>query len=116
MRRPHRWLAALLLIASPPLGGQALAVLHPCPATTPVIAAHQHGGHEQSGHQHDASQHCTCLGSCHLPAVASSPDPLVRTLALVAPVRAPLWRAVESDIPAAAALYRLPPKTAPPLA
>jgi hypothetical protein len=125
--RQLRWLAAALLIASPAVGGQALALLHPCPATgsTSVAAApasaaqaaeHHHDASPAApSHHHDASQSCTCLGSCHTPAITAAPTSVVASVVPVAAPQQPSWPLVEAGSPVAAAADRLPPTTAPPL-
>src|SRR5690606_18988518 len=62
--RMTRWLAALMLIASPALGGQVLPLIHPCAVETAQTAGH-HGGQHGADHQESApADQCTCLGSC----------------------------------------------------
>lgn len=135
-RRPLRGLSAFLLLLSPGVGGQALALLHPCPAAVQAVApvadpaaemaAMAHHGHAMAdaapeapaspvdGHQHAGT--CDCLGSCHTPALVDAPRALILAVAFdgIPAVRAP-WPAIESAVPSRP-VDRLPPPTAPPSA
>ena len=137
-RRPLRGLSALLLLLSPGVGGQALALLHPCPAAVAAVAAvaatqpragmpamahHGHGMPEAApatpvapadGHQHAGT--CDCLGNCHTPALVSAPQELIVSVAFesIPRVRAS-WPAIESAVPSRP-VDRLPPPPAPPSA
>lgn len=132
-RRPLRGLSALLLLLSPGVGGQALALLHPCPAAVAaqaaVAAGHDmaamshHGAHAPAeaplgapseGHQHEGA--CDCLGSCHTPALVQAPQGMVFSVpAEAVPAVRAGWPAIESRAPSRPA-DRLPPPTAPPIA
>lgn len=134
--RRCRWLATLLLIASPAIGGQVLPLLHPCPVELPWVAAaeqgaapapvaadpHAHHGHgapaepvpAPAGHEHGADQ-CSCIGSCHTPAVLALP---AIQIAFGAETTVPVgtdWPVIEATGIATRAVDLLPPKTAPPL-
>lgn len=117
------WLAALLLLASPALGGQLMPALHPCEGAG---AGHAHGG--TAGHAADHASHeaasdpvpptdrsCTCIGSCHVPAI---PGPPAATVVALVGGSDPL--AVAAILPRAESPRRappphlLPPPTAPP--
>lgn len=128
IRRPRmvRWLAALLLIASPAFGGQLLAVAHPCPvaAAIPVSAQpadaeaadHQHHDTDQGAQDHSGPEHgdCACIGTCQAAlGQLASPNPVV--IAVVTPqvAAAPLGGSYAAP-PIGVPLDRLPPKTAPP--
>jgi hypothetical protein len=126
IRRPRllRWLAALLLIASPAFGGQLLAAVHPCPVADAIpgvvgeasqLDAHQHHG-TSSGAEDQAPEHadCSCIGTCQAPfGQLASPEPDIT--AVVAPhlASAPLDNTYAAP-PIGVPLDRLPPKTAPP--
>jgi len=123
-RRYRQWLAALLLAASPAAGGQLVALLHPCPVAAgprPVaVTAHQEHDHSATPagptHDHDEEQDCTCVGSCNAPALTAVPPVHIATVDRLTPTGRPTWNIVEALDPVAAAIDRLPPKTAPPLA
>lgn len=115
------WLAALLLLASPALGGLVMPVLHPCQAeasgTGTSAGHHGHGDHGSQGEQDGTGgQQCTCVGSCHVPALDAAP----RVHAPVA-VFVPTADHEPRVTPRTAArlprqpLDLLPPTTAPPL-
>ena len=114
--RHLRFLTGLALAASPAVGGIVLPVVHPCPVEQgggDVGAHHAPPGGESPGHTHES---CTCIGSCHAPAVTT----MVQTRATVAAVEreAPEpTRPVRQAHPPAAVvpLERHPPPTAPPL-
>jgi hypothetical protein len=113
--RTLRWLAALLLLASPALGGQAMPLLHPCE----VAGSHAdpHAGHG-SGHEQvpDGAQ-CSCIGSCQAPGFIAGPQSAIVVATLGASPVAPLRVSrVLTIIAAQRPIDRLPPPTAPPLA
>lgn len=123
--RRSRWLAALLLIASPAVGGQVLPAIHPCPVATGLPDApddHQdhnagllsadQGDHSGSGHQAD----CTCIGNCQpTPGqVAPGSAPVVRAATYLVDTSVPPL--LRPEPPIARPIDRLPPTTAPPLA
>lgn len=115
--RMTRWLAALMLIASPALGGQVLPLIHPCAVETAQTAGH-HGGQHGADHQESApADQCTCLGSCSVSALATvAPASIVATTVVPRPkAAAPQW---PDDVSQAVGrpLDLLPPPTAPPLA
>jgi hypothetical protein len=132
-RRPLRGLSALLLLLSPGVGGQALALLHPCPASVAAIAPLAEAGHQMAAMAHhghaaavptpppaapaDHSEHagtCDCLGSCHTPALLDSPQAMIVAVAGdVRPAVRSVWPAIESTVPSRP-VDRLPPTTAPP--
>lgn len=118
----RRWLAALLLFASPAISGQLAPLLHPCTAIESGVAGHHggHAGHGDPGATTEDSETgheiCTCLGACNT-AAADTAVPLA-TIApqhvpapRVAPrvVRSDAWLVVDRP------LDLLPPPTAPPL-
>ncbi|MEO8480385.1 MAG: hypothetical protein ABI542_12235 [Gemmatimonadota bacterium] len=115
------WLAALLLLASPAMGGLVLPVLHPCQAEQATDQAPT-GHHGQSGHEghHDqgssGTHPCTCVGSCHVPALDAGPR-ITGPVAVVTPVvvhrpqLSPNTQAPQIRVP----LDLLPPYTAPPI-
>lgn len=116
------WLAALLLLASPALGGLVLPVVHPCEATADGTMAagghHAHGGHGAAGDEGSSGDpQCTCVGSCHVPALDLAPR-IEAPVAVILPVIGHRPRITPRT---AARLIRsplelLPPPTAPPLA
>lgn len=132
-RHLHAWLATLLLIASPAVGGQVLSALHPCPVEAPWLdtgaGAPEGHGSEHAGHAHHApdaepegepghgSHDCSCLGSCTTPALVRPDDaPVARLAAAPTPV---VRRAVSRTgvaFPADRPHDLLPPQTAPPIA
>ncbi|MEP6590924.1 MAG: hypothetical protein ABJC19_07060 [Gemmatimonadota bacterium] len=120
--RRFRWLAAFLLVASPAMGGQLIAVLHPCPAKAAVAgvmpaAGHQHGHAPTApGHSHDPTQHCNCVGTGQVATIGGAPAPTEIAVAPLVLLRPASWRRVESRVIASALLDRLPHQTAPPLA
>jgi hypothetical protein len=108
-----RFVALLLLLLTPGLGGWAVQALHPCPA---AAVGHHHGsdghGKGSSAPRHEAQ--CHCIGSCHAtPAVEPASAPTV-----AAPI--PVYcltqgRPAESHFLATGHLPELhPPATAPP--
>ena len=119
---------AVLLLASPALGGTLLPAIHPCPVDMPWLAAPpapaDHGGH--AGHHAGGTHHapatghhgetCHCIGSCLVgPAVAA---PAARSLEVVGellPVTH-LWPAHDASLDLAPVASLLPPSTAPPQA
>ncbi len=110
------WLAALLLLASPAMAGVVLPALHPCPvqtATSDGSSGHQHG---HSGHDESGQPTCTCVGSCHVPALVDAPQPLGAIRAQhnrVAPLPAVSPETASTGV--LLPLDYLPPITAPPL-
>lgn len=130
--RRLRWLALVLLVAVPGLGGAALQAVHPCPVDAPWLAAapstpadmpadtpaHGHHGAPAGAPSHDAGGHgdvCHCVGAC---AAALAPAPITdagRILEIDADVVAQVLVAPAAELPPAAPpLDRLPPTTAPP--
>jgi hypothetical protein len=81
-----RWLAAMLLIASPAVGGQLMPLLHPCAVEGAPGDAHQ--GHGASHEQAPEGSQCSCIGSCQAPAVVAPPRAALITASVVAPDRA----------------------------
>lgn len=74
------------------------------PAETPPADTHQHSGP------------CDCLGSCHTPALLTSPQALIVAVAVEArPALRAAWPTIESSVPSRP-VDRLPPQTAPPSA
>lgn len=115
------WLAAVLLLASPALGGLVLPVLHPCQAeqATEQMPAGHHGQSGHGGHHdqdHSGTPQCTCVGSCHVPALDAAPR-ITGPVAVITPVTAhrpqlsPSTQAPLIRVP----LDLLPPYTAPPI-
>lgn len=110
------WLAALLLVLSPGATGVVLPLLHPCPVE-------QGGAHGEHGSQHapassDAGHEggCTCVGSCHVPALVTTPRVATRPVAATAALdgRPPARPRSVSTVPDRPSDL-LPPPTAPPL-
>jgi len=119
---------AVLLLASPALGGTLLPAIHPCPVDMPWLAAQaapaDHGGH--AGHHAGGTHHapaaghhgetCHCIRSCLVgPAVAA---PVARALVVAGellPVTH-LWPAHDASLDLAPVASLLPPSTAPPQA
>lgn len=121
--RTLRWAFALLLLASPAIGGQAAPLVHPCAAedgaqghhAVPGTDAH-HGHHESAPDATDQPQ-CSCIGTCAasaLPAQISAPVTVLGAVAL--PVSAPRIVATRVLPVADRPLLLLPPPTAPPVA
>ena len=118
-----QWLAALLLVASPAIGGQLLAVLHPCPAMGQLVSAGEnqddHGDHSSShttAPEHDSHDDCNCLGDCQAPAaLRSAVEPRIVAF-VVAPASMHRVALDNAEFPVTTPPhYLLPPKTAPPL-
>lgn len=118
--RRSRLLAALLVIASPAMGGTLLTAIHPCPVDTPWLAHHQDGA--KAGHHGNhgtpagtkESQTCHCIGNWLTGGAITPPLPVLA----VAPVRPPipvLLPAHDSSLQLAPPSALLPPATAPPL-
>lgn len=110
-----RWLAALLLIASPAVGGQLMPVLHPCAVES--AADDQHAGHGAGHGSVPEDANCSCIGNCQAPADVAGPRPerVVATVFVLptVPLRvAETAPVIASDRP----IDRLPPPTAPPIA
>ncbi len=122
MRR-FRWLATLLIAASPAMGGQLLPLLHPCPVDTPWLAV-IHAGHSGmtmpapagAPHAtHESHQHsCSCVGACATPAAAFAPEPVVVDVAFTLEPHAAAWPVIEALDRAPPLVDRLPLSTAPP--
>ena len=113
--RALRWLAALLLIASPAVGGQLLPVLHPC--AVQGAEADPHAGHGAGHEQAPDGAQCTCIGSCHAPAVVAPPQQVAFAATAVAtPIGLLRVTAVDRVPVASRPIDRLPPPTAPPVA
>jgi hypothetical protein len=119
----RRWFAALLLFASPAIGGQVAPLLHPCEALTSEVAGH-HGDHGDHGHHTTPASGadtdtnvCTCVGACTT-AVADTAIPRATIAAQHSPEPSVAPRVLRND--ACLVVYRpldlLPPPTAPPLA
>jgi hypothetical protein len=122
----RRWFAALLLFASPAIGGQVAPLLHPCEALTSEVAGHHgdHGDHGDHGHHTTPASGadtdtnvCTCVGACTT-AVADTAIPRATIAAQHSPEPSVAPRVLRND--ACLVVYRpldlLPPPTAPPLA
>lgn len=116
--RTARWLTALLLLASPAVGGQVMPVLHPCAAESAEPDSHpQHGGHGSSHETPTDGAQCSCLGTCQVAAVAGGPQSTTFTIAAAS--RPAMRIAVPGDAinhPVDSPIDRLPPPTAPPIA
>ncbi|HEX3927723.1 MAG TPA: hypothetical protein VHW65_06970 [Gemmatimonadales bacterium] len=116
--RRRRWLAALLLLASPAVGGQAMPLLHPCTTSDTVAMGSQMAmpgmahGSSHGTPAHEPSHHdCTCIGCCYTATVAAAPT--IVTVALAAPTYR-VWPVIEAAVPVVTLLDRLPEATAPP--
>jgi hypothetical protein len=119
--RRHPWIALLLIVASPPLAGGILPLLHPCPVDFPWLVAGAEQRHDAaamahgSSHQDEHHQACHCPGCSQtprlvLPAVAAAVAALThRTPAT------PAWLVIERVGDAVPILEYLPETTAPPL-
>jgi hypothetical protein len=130
LRWARRHVAALLLIASPAIGGQLLPLAHPCPVEAPWVgdagtvdphAGHGHAPHDTTAPSTPSEQHahadCTCIGACATPLALDTPrSPIAVMAAFFAPQTARPWVPVERIDGALRPLDRLPPQTAPPLA
>jgi hypothetical protein len=127
LRWARRHIAALLLVASPAIGGQLLPLVHPCPVEAPWVSEvdnadpHATHGHASHGTPVPSEQHahgdCTCIGACATPLALDTPRPLAAVwAAVVVPQAARPWIPVERLDGAFRPLDRLPPQTAPPLA
>ncbi|MHB1327447.1 MAG: hypothetical protein ACYC2K_04520 [Gemmatimonadales bacterium] len=128
MRR-WRWLAALLVVLSPPVAGTAIPIIDPCPVDAPWLITqadeghHAHSGHADAGHADPSeakdphSQHtsCHCIGACAGAAtVGLGPDTglvLAETPAMSVGVRA----APAAPDRIARPRFLLPPSHAPPV-
>jgi hypothetical protein len=113
--RTLRWLAALLLIASPAVGGQVMPLLHPCAVQE---ADHdQHGAHGASHSDAPDGAQCTCLGDCTTPGLIAAPIATIiaTTMRPVPADRVVRLERVEAPAPKSPLLL-LPPPTAPPIA
>lgn len=113
--RTLRWLAALLLIASPAVGGQLMPLLHPCAVAS--AATDPHHGHGADHEQAPDGAQCTCIGSCQAPAVVGSPSAVILSAEVEAqPISEPRIND-GGDVPTISRpIDRLPPPTAPPVA
>ncbi len=119
--RRQRWLAALLVLASPAIGGQAMPMVSPCAAQGGAMPMAMAGpmqsmpGHQQTppGNQ---QQHCCdcCMACCHSMPASISTRPSV-TVRIAAVPRYVDWPVIEHAAHAASTLDRLPESTAPPL-
>ena len=114
-QRGFTYLAALLLIASPAVGGQFMTVLHPCAVES--ASADQHAGHGAGHSSLPEDAHCSCIGSCQAPSYVAGPRPVVVVATVSVLPTVPLRVAettpvIASDRP----IDRLPPPTAPPIA
>jgi hypothetical protein len=119
--RRLRWLALVLLVAVPGLGGAALQLAHPCPVDSPWLALGHDAGHsvhDSHGAPADsrasAPESCQCVGAC---AAALAPAPITDA-GLIAELgdqeaRRPAVPLSELA-PASRPLDLLPPTTAPP--
>jgi hypothetical protein len=125
--RLNRWIAALLLIASPALGGQAAMVAHACPptasadgSTTMAGMAGMPGMAHHAGQSHDTGQgahhncDCTCVTCCYT-FTTTAPEIVAVTVAYTVAIAATpeVTAAVDHTTQY---LARLPDTTAPPLA
>jgi hypothetical protein len=132
LRWARRHIAALLLVASPAIGGQLVPLAHPCPVEAPWVteggAADPHAAHTHVAHTHaapdaptPAEQHahgdCTCIGACATPLALDAPrSPIAVRTDLVAHEVVRRWVPIERLDAGIRPLDRLPPQTAPPLA
>ena len=113
--RTLRWLAALLLIASPAVGGQLMPLLHPCAVAT--AATDPHHGHGSDHQQAPEGAQCTCIGSCQAPAVVAPPAGTILTAVVEALPNSQPRISDGRDVPTISRpIDRLPPPTAPPVA
>src|SRR5690606_11726601 len=94
--RTLRWAFALLLLASPAIGGQAAPLVHPCAAEDGAQGHHAapgadaHDGHHGSTPDATDQPQCSCIGTCAasaLPAQISASVTVPGAVAL--PVSAP---------------------------
>jgi hypothetical protein len=116
---------AVLLLASPALGGTLLPALHPCPVDMPWLTAPAaqvaHAGHHGGGEHHvpGAEHHgqtCHCIGSCLVWSAVAAPA--ARSIAVqvcLVPVTV-LWPVHDASLDLAPRSSLLPPSTAPPQA
>jgi hypothetical protein len=122
---------ALLLLASPALGGTLLPAIHPCPVDMPWLAAHagpalapghaEHAGHHAAGANHAplAGHHgetCHCIGSCLVGAAVAAPEAGSIVAAEYSLPLAHFWPAHDASLDLAPPASLLPPSTAPPKA
>jgi hypothetical protein len=114
--RTLRWLAALLLIASPAVGGQLMPLLHPCAVESAATDSHHgHGGDHQQ--QAPDGAQCSCIGSCQAPAVVTPPATTTLTSVVgTLPVGLPRITDRRNVTTVSRPIDRLPPPTAPPVA
>jgi len=120
--RRNRWFAALLVFASPAIGGQVMPILHPCPMHMAMMSMDMSGPMQSMPGHHDQApgdqqQHhcdCTCIGCCHIVPAPARARPAIVARIILSPRHAnrPVIEAVASH---AAVLDRLPETTAPPL-
>lgn len=112
----------MLLVASPAMGGLVLPMVHPCEvgggehghgAATPQGA---HSGHAPIAPDDADNGHCTCVGSCHAPALGGVPAAreFSHAFAVGTSVSVQLSPTTASGV-ASCPLDRLPPTTAPPI-
>jgi hypothetical protein len=130
LRWARRHVAALLLVASPAIGGQLLPLAHPCPVESPWVtgsvaedphAGHGHAPRDATAPSPPSEQHnhaeCTCIGACAAPVALDAPRTLISArAAFSAPVAQRSWFPVERLDAPVRPHDRLPPQTAPPTA
>lgn len=111
-----RWLAVLLLVCSPGGAGVLLPALHPCQAEAGADHAAHGGEHGSGSHESGTGGQCTCVGSCHVPALLATHDDPGRELAASIRLdgRTPSRPVAVSTVRVRPA-DRLPLPTAPPL-
>jgi hypothetical protein len=119
--RSLHWVLALMLFASPAIGGQVAPLLHPCEVAEEV-SHHGAGGDAGHGGHHsvpgeESDGQCSCIGDCAAPGHPAAPTSVVSVSAWRAPVgTAPRVVATPDLPPSDPPLLRLPPATPPPAA
>jgi hypothetical protein len=119
--RTVRWVFALMLIASPAIGGQVAPLIHPCEVAEGA-SHHGSGSDADHGEHHSApadapDTQCSCIGACFAPALPAPPASVVTTAAWQLPApSAPRISATPELPPFDPPLLRLPPATPPPTA
>jgi hypothetical protein len=116
--RRWRFLALLLLLATPGVAGTVLDGLHPCPENAPWTASAEaaaHAGHGSGNHEAPShSGECHCLGACVGAAAVIPFDVALPTIALDA-IATSVVPSIPAGLPVSRPSDRLPPSTAPPL-
>jgi hypothetical protein len=116
---------AVLLLASPALGGTVLPAIHPCPVDMPWLATpdaqvaqaghHAGGAHHAPGAGHHGET-CRCIGTCLIaPAVAAPTSRSIAVTVTLVPVTL-FWPSHDASLDLAPPASLLPPSTAPPQA